>query len=66
MRAQFIVFLFLASTTFAQAGEIDLNRAYAAKDRAEKRLIEKESIDLARAKASLMRAMNRIKIATRS
>ena len=48
------------------AGEIDLDRANAAKDRAEKRLIEKESIDLARAKASLMRAMNRIKIATRS
>jgi len=48
------------------AGEIDLDRANAAKDRAEKRLIEKESIDLARAKASLMRAINRIKIASRS
>jgi hypothetical protein len=26
MRAQFIVLLFLASTTFSQAGELDLNR----------------------------------------
>jgi hypothetical protein len=26
MRAQFMVFLFLASTTFTQAGELNLNR----------------------------------------
>ena len=47
------------------AKEIDLDRANAAKDRAEKRLIEKESVDLARASASLMRAINRIKVASR-
>ncbi len=47
------------------AKEINLDRAKAAKDRAEKRLIQRENINLARAKVSLMRAVNRIKVASR-
>jgi F-type H+-transporting ATPase subunit epsilon len=43
--------------------EIDLDRALKAKERAEKRLAEKNSdIDIARAQAALARALNRIKI----
>ena len=41
--------------------EIDINRAMAAKERAESRLSEKD-VDLLRAKASLARALNRISI----
>ena len=42
--------------------EIDLERAQAAKDRAEKRIAEKNNpdIDLERAEAALIRAINRI------
>ncbi len=47
------------------AKDIDLERAKAAKDRAEKRFIQKENIDLTRAKISLIRAINRIKVASR-
>ncbi len=44
--------------------EIDLPRAQAAKERAEKRLAEKsEELDMDRAKAALLRAINRIKVA---
>ncbi len=43
--------------------EIDLDRAIESKERAEKRLSEKNpDIDLERAKASFLRAMNRIKL----
>lgn len=43
--------------------EIDLDRALKAKERAEKRLAEKNSdIDIVRAQAALARALNRIKI----
>ena len=47
------------------AKDIDLERANAAKDRAKKRIIQKENIDLTRARVSLMRAINRIKVASR-
>jgi len=46
------------------ANDIDLDRAKAAKERAEKRLIQKENIDIARAKVALLRAINRIKVAS--
>lgn len=43
--------------------EIDLDRAIKSKERAEKRLSEKNpDIDVERAKASFLRAMNRIKL----
>ena len=45
------------------AKNIDLDRAKSAKERAEKRLVQKDNIDIARAGASLMRAINRIKVA---
>ena len=47
------------------AEEIDLDRARAAKNRAEDRLSQQEGIDITRAKAALARALNRIKVATR-
>jgi F-type H+-transporting ATPase subunit epsilon len=44
--------------------EIDIARAQAAKDRAEKRLAERApDIDIDRARAALLRAINRLKIA---
>ena len=46
------------------AEEIDLKRAKEALDRAEKRLLEKKpKIDVERAKISMTRAMNRVRIA---
>lgn len=46
--------------------EIDIERAFSSKERAEKRLAEKDpQIDLKRAKASLMRAIARIKTVNR-
>jgi len=60
-------------TVLAESAErledIDLERAKAAMERAEKRLAEdraKEKVDSARAKAALERALARIKIAERS
>jgi F-type H+-transporting ATPase subunit epsilon len=48
-----------------QATNIDVHRAEEAKKRAEKRLVEKNpDIDLERAKAALLRALNRISIAS--
>jgi F-type H+-transporting ATPase subunit epsilon len=41
--------------------EIDVERAKAAKERAEKRLKQKEKIDAVRAELSLKRALNRLK-----
>lgn len=44
--------------------EIDIQRAQAAKDRAEKRLAERTpDIDIDRAKSALLRALNRLKVA---
>jgi F-type H+-transporting ATPase subunit epsilon len=44
--------------------EIDIARAQAAKDRAEKRLAERApDIDIDRARAALLRAINRLKVA---
>ena len=56
-------------TVLAESAElkedIDLQRAEAARERAERRLEEaKENMDAARAKAALARALNRIKIAS--
>ncbi len=49
------------------AEEIDLNRAKAALERAQKRLQEKHpDIDIQRAQAALMRAANRIRIASKA
>ena len=46
--------------------EIDLERALAARERAEKRLKEKSSeTDLRRAEAALMRAIERIKVSNK-
>jgi F-type H+-transporting ATPase subunit epsilon len=47
------------------AKNIDLDRAKSAKERAEKRLDQKENIDIARASSSLMRALNRINVASK-
>lgn len=50
--------------TAERADEIDVARAQAAKERAEKRLRERsETIDRARAEASLRRALNRLRAA---
>ena len=44
--------------------EIDVTRAQAAKERAEKRLAEKTpEIDVDRARLALLRALNRLKVA---
>jgi F-type H+-transporting ATPase subunit epsilon len=48
------------------AKNIDLDRANSAKERAEKRLAEKDNIDIDRANIALMRAINRIKVSSRS
>ena len=55
----------LVVNSLEKASEIDLERAMAAKERAEKRLmsnIEGDEVDVARAKAALARALNRINI----
>lgn len=49
-----------------RAGEIDVERARAAKERAERRLRAQESVDVERARAALLRAMNRLRIAQRA
>lgn len=57
-----VVSLFLDTCEFKE--EIDVERAKAAKERAEKRLSSKsEEIDYARAQAALERALNRLKLA---
>ena len=49
-----------------RSDEIDINRAEAAKSRAEKHLEDDDDIDIARAKAALSRALNRIAIYNKS
>ena len=57
----------LLADTAERPEEIDVNRAQAAKERAEKRLAERASdMDLERAKVALARAVNRLKIAGKS
>ena len=57
----------LLADTAERPEEIDVNRAQAAKERAEKRLAERSSdLDLERAKVALARALNRLKIAGKS
>ncbi len=46
-----------------KADAIDVERALAAKERAEKRLAEQKDIDKVRAEAALQRALNRLEIA---
>lgn len=53
------------SPSAEKADDIDVDRALAAKERAEKRLAEMKDVDEVRAKASLRRALNRIEIARR-
>lgn len=48
-----------------RAEDIDVERALAAKERAEKRLAEEKDIDKVRAEAALQRALNRLEIARR-
>ena len=48
-----------------RAEDIDVERALAAKERAEKRLAEQKDIDKVRAEAALQRALNRLEIAIR-
>ncbi len=55
------------ATTAERAKDIDLERALAAKERAEQRLKERqEGIDFSRAEAALQRAIARIKAAERT
>ncbi|CAM3774671.1 F0F1 ATP synthase subunit epsilon [Alicyclobacillus pomorum] len=53
-------------TILADAAElasmIDVDRARAAKERAEKRLAQKEGVDIARAEAALQRALRRLEV----
>jgi len=50
-----------------EASEIDVERAIYAKERAERRLIEKpEDVDLERAKHALERAINRLKVSEKT
>jgi len=57
----------LLADTAERPEEIDVNRAQAAKERAEKRLAERAAdMDLERAKVALARALNRLKIAGKS
>ncbi len=54
----------LLAETAERTDEIDAERAKAARDRAQKRILEKiEKIDVERAKLALFRARNRLKIA---
>ncbi|WP_174734264.1 F0F1 ATP synthase subunit epsilon [Mesobacillus harenae] len=57
----------ILAQTAEQSDEIDLDRALQARERAEKRLQEKqqESIDFRRAELALQRAINRINVANK-
>ena len=56
----------ILSQTVESSAEIEVERAEAARARAEQRLKKPdESIDVARAEAALARALNRLKVATR-
>ncbi|HTY35613.1 MAG TPA: F0F1 ATP synthase subunit epsilon [Bacteroidota bacterium] len=54
----------MLAETAERSDEIDVSRAEAARDRARKRLAEKEAnLDIDRARLALFRAMNRLKVA---
>ncbi|HLS22537.1 MAG TPA: F0F1 ATP synthase subunit epsilon [Pseudogracilibacillus sp.] len=55
----------ILSPSAEKAETIDVDRALAAKERAERRLAEQKDIDKVRAEASLQRALNRLEIARR-
>lgn len=50
--------------TIEHSGDIDVDRALAAKARAEKLLAKKEEVDMLRAEIALKKAINRIKAAS--
>ena len=50
--------------TIEHSGDIDIDRALAAKSRAEKLLAKKEEVDMLRAEIALKKAINRIKAAS--
>lgn len=53
----------MLAETAERSDQIDVERARAAKERAQKRLAERRpDVDLARARAALLRAINRLKI----
>jgi F-type H+-transporting ATPase subunit epsilon len=57
----------MLAETAERADEIDISRARAARDRAQKRLAEKKvETDLDRARLALQRALNRLKVAERA
>jgi F-type H+-transporting ATPase subunit epsilon len=49
-----------------RADEIDVERAEAARQRAEQRLVERADVDFERARASLQKALTRLQVASRS
>lgn len=53
----------ILTSSAEKSDEIDIERALAAKERAERRLAEEKDIDKVRAETSLQRALNRIEIA---
>lgn len=57
-----LVSIVVESAEFAE--EIDIERAKAAQERAQKRLDTHEAIDVDRAKVALLRALNRLKISS--
>jgi F-type H+-transporting ATPase subunit epsilon len=58
--------LVMLAETAERSGEIDVTRAEAARERARKRLADKEAgIDIERARLALHRALNRLKVAAR-
>ena len=52
----------IMTPSIERSDEIDKSRALAAKERAEKRLLEAQDIDVLRAKAALARALNRLSV----
>lgn len=57
----------MIAETAERSDELDVNRAQAARDRAQKRLAEKKiEVDLDRARMALQRALNRLRVADRS
>ncbi len=57
----------MIAETAERSDELDVSRAQAARDRAQKRLAEKKvEVDLDRARMALQRALNRLRVADRS
>jgi F-type H+-transporting ATPase subunit epsilon len=59
--------MMILADTAERADQIDISRARAAQERAERRLANREAaLDLDRARAALLRALNRLKVAKAS